>query len=430
MEMMKKNIVAGFLISVSSLMNAQIDSLKMNLDLRTRGEVDNGYKTLISYNKSAETTIFSRARLGIDYYYKNLEVYISAQDVRTWGETSSTASKNQNFTLNEAWAKYKFSGKFSLKLGRQILAYDNERLIGALDWAMQGRSFDALKGIFNFNSNSRLETVVTYNNDDNDVNDIPQKEIYNISESGEITKSLQIVHYQFDVNDKFQFSVIALNNVLQNPSGKYYDMFTIGVNAKKYFENLGFFGSAYYQTGKNTKAQSKSAYEFSVNADLLINSKFNFVLGTEWLSGTQYEADSNKNNSFSPLYGTNHLYNGFMDYFYAGTSYFNSFGLNDYYLKSTLKFTPNSILQANVHAFTSNGKLGYNDAGEKFSSYLGTELDLVLTQKLGKIITANLGHSFMFSGDSMEYIKNVAEPKNLQTWTWIGLKINPNFKVK
>ena len=153
-------------------------------------------------------------------------------------------------------------------------------------------------------------------------------------------------------------------------------------------------------------------------------------MGTEWLSGTQYEADSNKNNSFSPLYGTNHLYNGFMDYFYAGTSYFNSFGLNDYYLKSTLKFTPNSILQANVHAFTSNGKLGYNDAGEKFSSYLGTELDLVLTQKLGKIITANLGHSFMFSGDSMEYIKNVAEPKNLQTWTWIGLKINPNFKVK
>lgn len=71
------------------------------------------------------------------------------------------------------------------------------------------------------------------------------------------------------------------------------------------------------------------------------------------------------------LYGPNHMYNGFMDYFYAGTGYFNSFGLNNYYLKSTLKFTPNSILQANVH-------------------------------------------SFMFSGDNMEYIKNVAEPKNLQ----------------
>ncbi|WP_435524488.1 alginate export family protein [Chryseobacterium indoltheticum] len=152
--MMKKIIAAGFLISVSSLMNAQIDSLKMNLDLRTRGELDNGYKTLISDEKSTETTISSRVRLGIDYYYKNLEIYMSAQDVRTWGEASSTSSKNQNFTLNEAWAKYKFSEKFSLKLGRQILAYDNERLIGALDWAMQGRSFDALKGVFNFNSNS------------------------------------------------------------------------------------------------------------------------------------------------------------------------------------------------------------------------------------------------------------------------------------
>ncbi|WP_435524487.1 hypothetical protein [Chryseobacterium indoltheticum] len=241
-----------------------------------------------------------------------------------------------------------------------------------------------------------VESVVTYNNDDNDTNDIPEKEIYGISESGEITKSLQLIHYQLEKENQFQFSAIALNNVLQNPSGKYYDMFTIGVNAKKYFENIGFFGSAYYQTGKNTAGQSKSAYEFSVNADLLINRKFNFVLGTEWLSGTNHDADPNKNNSFSPLYGSNHMYNGFMDYFYAG-SYFNSFGLNDYYLKSNFKFNPNSILQANIHAFTSNEKLVYNDAGEKISSYLGTELDLVFTQKLGKIITANLGHSFMFS---------------------------------
>lgn len=428
--MFKRMIAAGVLVLAFSHANAQMDSLKLNFDLRTRGELDNGVKTLIPKGKSAETTVASRARFGIDYYYKNLEVYISAQDVRTWGETTTTAGKNQNFILNEAWAKYQFSDKFAMKLGRQILSYDNERLVGALDWAMQGRSFDAVKAAYKINPNSRIEAVVTYNNDDNDINDLPEKEIYSIAESGEITKSLQIIHYQYTGKDKFQFSAIAMNNVLQNPSGTHYDMITFGVNAKKYFENFGFFGSAYYQTGKNTQAQSKSAYQFSFNSDFIIHPKFNIIAGTEWLSGKNYDTESGKNLSFSPLYGTNHLYNGFMDYFYLGNSYFNSFGLNDYYVKSNFKISSNSQFQTNFHVFTSNGKLGFNNVGEKYSSYLGSELDMVFTHTFGKVITANLGHSFMFAGESMKFVKNVPDPKNLQTWTWLGIKITPNFKLK
>lgn len=428
--MFKNLLIVSIIFFISGSINAQVDSLKINFDLRTRAELDNGARTLMNEGKSAEATVLSRARFGLDYYYKNLEVYFSAQDVRIWGETNSTVAKNQTFILNEAWAKYQFSEKIGVKIGRQILSYDNERLIGTLDWAMQGRSFDALKGIFQLNQNSKIEGVVTYNNDDNDANDLPDTEIYTISEAGEITKSLQIIHYQFTKKEKFQFSAIAMNNVLQNLNGNHYDMLTMGINVKKYFENIEFFGSAYYQTGKNTIAQSKSAYQFSINSDFKILPKFNFILGTEWLSGRNFDTEANQNKSFSPMYGTNHLYNGFMDYFYSGTSHFNSFGLNDYYVKSNFKFNQNSNLQTNIHAFTSNEKLGYNDLGEKYSSYLGTELDFVFTQKVGKIITANLGHSFMFAGNSMNYLKNIAEPKSLQTWTWIAFKIAPNFKLK
>lgn len=421
---------AAFFLLTCSLMTAQVDSLKMNFDLRSRGELDNGVKTLIPKGKSAETTVTSRARMGVDYYYKSLEVFVSAQDVRTWGETHSTAAKNQSFTLNEAWAKYHFSDKFALKLGRQILSYDNERLIGALDWAMQGRSFDAVKSIYRINPKNKIEAVITYNNDDNDTNDLPEKEIYSIADGGEITKSFQIIHYQYTGNKNFRISFIAMNNVLQNPSGIHYDMMTMGITAKKYFESFGFFGSAYYQTGKNTLAQSKSAYQFSVSSDISVHPKFNVIAGTEWLSGKSFDTDSGKNRSFSPLYGTNHLYNGFMDYFYFGTSYFNGFGLNDYYIKSNLKINSDSFMQANIHAFTSNGKLGFDTSGNKYSSYLGSELDIVFTQKIGKAITANLGHSFMFAGESMKLLKNVPDPKKLQTWTWISFKIAPDFRLK
>ncbi|WP_292009713.1 alginate export family protein [Chryseobacterium sp.] len=422
---MYKKVITTALFSFAVIsVNAQIDSLKVNFDLRTRGELDNGARTLIPKGKSAETTVLSRARMGVDYYYKNLEIYFSVQDVRTWGENTSNASKNQNFILNEAWAKYQVSEKIGVKLGRQILSYDDERLVGGLDWAMQGRSFDALKGIFLLGKNSKLEAVVTYNNDDNDANDLEDKELYTIAEAGEITKSIQLLHYEYKNDSGFKFSAIGMNSVLQNPSGTHFDMLTLGVNLSKTIQNVRLFGSAYYQTGKNTAGQSKSAYQFSINGDVAWNQKIHSVIGSELLSGNSSNTSAANNRAFSPLYGTNHKFNGFMDYFYSGASYFNSFGLNDYYLKNSFTLSPQTSLDANVHLFTSNGKLGNG-----LSSYLGTEADLVFNAKIGKIITINLGQSLLFAGDGMKFVKNVSDPKGLQSWSWIGIKISPNFRL-
>lgn len=420
--MTMKTLTAALMIA-STMVYAQVDSLKIGMDLRTRSELDNGQRTLIPEGKSAVNTIFSRARLNVDYYYQNLQVYLSVQDVRNWGEYASTDPKNQNFTLYEGWAKYQFTPKTSIKIGRQILSYDDERLFGALDWQMQARSFDAAKAIFTFNKNSRLETVLTYNNDKIRQNNQLSVEPYTVLDSGERTRSLQVAHYSYKQN-KFQFSTIAMNSVLQHATtGVNYNMLTLGTNIKQYYDNFGLFGSAYYQTGKNTLGQDKSAYQFSVNADLIFNNKINTVIGTEWLSGRDYNTDAGKNLSFSPMYGTNHKFNGFMDYFFVG-NHFNSFGLNDYYLKTNAKINPKNTLSVNLHALTTNGKIAANT-----SSYLGTEADLVWMYKVNKMFVMNIGHSFMFASDSMKLLKAVPNPKGLQTWSWLSLTFTPNFKL-
>lgn len=113
-----------------------------------------------------------------------------------------------------------------------------------------------------------------------------------------------------------------------------------------------------------------------------------------------------------------------MDYFFVG-NHFNSYGLNDYYLKTTTKFNPKSSFMVNLHAFTSNGKLA-NDQ----SSYLGTETDMVFAYKFSKMFVMNVGHSFMFASNSMEILKAVNTPKNLQTWSWIQLNFVPSFRLK
>ena len=422
--MFRKTLYTAALVIVSMTVYAQVDSFKVNLDLRTRGEFDNGQKTLISKGKSPETTVLSRARFGFDYSFQDLEVVFSIQDVRTWGEAVTSSPKNQSLILNEAWAKYRLSKQIALKIGRQTLSYDDERLIGELDWVMQGRSFDAAKGIFVFNKNARLEAVVAYNNDNNDANDTYSKEIYDVSEADEKSKSLQILHYQYKGANQFQFSSILMNNIVQNASGNHFDVLTTGINVKKYYKNFGLFGSAYYQAGKNTIGQVKSAYQFSVNADFIINKTFNTVLGTEWLSGKNFDTNANNNRSFSPMYGTNHKFNGFMDYFYVG-NYFNGYGLNDFYVKTTTKFTPKSRLLTNLHAFTANGKLGGNN-----SAYLGSELDMLFICRLNKDINISLGHSFIFAEDSLKMLKSVANAKSLQNFAWVGFNFSPSFRLK
>ena len=427
---MKKQILSLLALSLLSFSaHAQIDSLKMNLDFRTRAELDNGQRTLIPINKKPETTVYSRAQLGLDYYWQNLEIYLSLQDARIWGEVSSTNQRSGSLNINEGWAQYHFTKNTALKVGRQILSYDDERLIGALDWQMQGRSFDAAKGIFIFNPHSKLETVVTYNNDNIDTNDLPNREFYNILESGERTKSLQILHYQY-LLPKGSLSFIGVNNVVQNTSGGHFDLLTLGLNAKKYAEKFGFFGSAYWQTGKNTLGQSKSAYQFSANVDFVPTKNINLILGTEWLSGTDYNADLTKNNSFSPFYGTNHKFNGYMDYFYVG-NHFNNVGLKDFYLKSTFKLTPKATLAANLHGFAANAKLGFSLPNNKeYSNYLGTEADLVFTYKVAGVFNVQVGHSQMFASDGMKYLKNVPDPASMQSWSWVGLNFRSQFKIK
>lgn len=195
---MKKYLLAFCAVTLFTFSaKAQVDSLKINLDFRTRAELDNGQKTLIANHQKPETTVYSRAQLGVAYYWQNVELFLSLQDARVWGEVSSTNQRSGSLNVNEAWGKYNFTKNAALKVGRQILSYDDERLIGALDWQMQGRSFDAAKGIFRFNSRSKLEAVVTYNNDNNDANDLPDREFYSILDGGERTKSLQILHYEY-----------------------------------------------------------------------------------------------------------------------------------------------------------------------------------------------------------------------------------------
>jgi hypothetical protein len=57
------------------------------------------------------------------------------------------AEGDDTFDLRQAWIEFGNPKEFplTLKVGRQILSYGDERLIGAFDWNNIGRTFDAVK---------------------------------------------------------------------------------------------------------------------------------------------------------------------------------------------------------------------------------------------------------------------------------------------
>ena len=138
------NIFVTF-ISCLVVINAscQENAFKIMAQYRVRPEFRHGYKTLSADTSKTAFFITQRVRLIFDYKNKNLRIYMSAQDIRTWGD-EEPLKDIPGLSVNELWAELSLKNNFSLKIGRQELVYDDHRLLGNADWNNATRSHDAL----------------------------------------------------------------------------------------------------------------------------------------------------------------------------------------------------------------------------------------------------------------------------------------------
>ena len=118
------------------------NEFSMSMQIRPRAEYRNGALVPRNEGQKAASFINNRARLSLDYKRSDLEIKMSAQHVGVWGQDPQI-DKNGRFILNEAWAKLDFGKGFFAQLGRQTLVYDDERILGGLDWNVAGRYHDA-----------------------------------------------------------------------------------------------------------------------------------------------------------------------------------------------------------------------------------------------------------------------------------------------
>lgn len=389
-----------------------------NIQLRPRYEYRNGYKTLISNGESPTSFISQRSRMKLNFKQEKLKLKLSFQNSRTWGDVATKSVSDKNgVALFEAYAQYDFDAKWSAKMGRQVLSYDNQRILGEIDWIQEGQSHDAILFIFR-DKKQQLDLGMAINA--NAQNLIEPTTPYTTN-----YKSMQYAWYHTQFS-KINMSLLLLNtgyefvNTTTDLEVDYKQTFGtyLFYKEKKIDANLGVYG----QSGKSSDKQV-SAWYAGAYLGYLVTDGFKAGVGYEYLSGKDQDDTSTEVKSFLPIFGTNHGFNGFMDYFYVGNHQENV-GLQDAYVK--LSYTKNKW-QFNLtpHFFSAPNTV--LKGADKMNSYLGTELDFTTSYTLQKDITISGGYSQMFGTETLEQVKGIGNPANTNNWGWVMISINPKI---
>ena len=410
-------VFAAFIASLSIINASAQDAFKIAAQYRVRPEMRHGYKTLSADTSGAAFFIAQRARLIFDYKKENLKAYISTQDVRTWGDEEQL--KNiPGLSVNELWIELFFKNNFSLKMGRQELVYDDQRLLGNADWNNATRSHDALLlkytnkekkinwhigGAFNQNGEPLFETSYTLNN-------------YKFFAFTWLKK-------EFTKSSVSATAIVNGLNSVSTASKSVKASFTFGPLYSYQDKNFKAILGGYYQTGKTESNLLLSAYMLNSYAELH-NKIFFGGGGVDYLSGNSDKTSLSHSQSFSTLYATNHKFYGYMDYFINIPSDTKQRGLIDPYLRIGVTAVKNFKATLDIHHFYLANENNY--AVNKIQKSLGTEFDFLTEYQPSSLINLQAGYSMMFATKNMELIKG-GNSNNYNGWAFIMLKVSPTF---
>ncbi len=409
-----------FLISGLTVNTAKAQ-FSLSGEIRPRAEFRNGFKTLNTSSSSPAFFVEQRTRLNFGYTKEKLSFKVSVQDIRTWGATAQIYKSDPAlFNVFEAYGEYRFDKKWSMKIGRQGLNYDNERFLGVLDWAQQSRSHDVLKFTYKDSLGFTMDAGAAFNQN---IGVEPTKLNSTFYNGTANYKTMQYLWMHKDYKGG-KLSFLFLNDGRQKADSTTAFKQTFGLYAEQKVGQLALHEEAFYQTGKTTASKDVSAYllSFSVALPKAFASP---ELGADYLSGTK--STSTKENAFDPAFGTNHKFYGYMDYFYVGNGFGQggrTTGLIDIYLNTKFKTGKKSLILLNIHQF--NTPVDVFAGTTKLSSSLGQEVDAVYNLNVYPGVNFKVGYSHLFSTKTMDAIKGVTN-KGPNNWAWSMITFSPTF---
>lgn len=307
------------------------------------------------------------------------------------------AEGDNPFDLRQAWVEIGDPKKcsWSVKAGRQVLLYGDQRLVGPGDWSALSRSFDAVKLRYDHGDGLWVDAFVSsvVHPDDSGFDESDRDSIF----------SGIYAHVPGWGPQETEFFLYHLKDDDRND-----DFFTLGTHVKSTPEALGPWD---YEAGFAFQAGTAGGHDLQACAGYAevgytFNQPWKPRVGLEYsyASGDSNAADGDQG-AFQNLFPSNHGYYGFMDLF----SWSN---IHDAVLHLSAAPLPKLTAELDLHAFwladtsdawrRANATTAVRPADSSASSFAGAELDFVLTWAVSKNLSLAAGYSHFFAGGYLD----------------------------
>lgn len=339
------------------------------------------------------------------------KLVITLQDVRVWGGQNPTITDTNTLQratdIREGYLLLKnfLWTPFDLKVGRQKIALGEEMLVGALDWANVGRSFDGARLIWDNNHNSlQIFSTIIQENNSNDLNNLnspknsPGTYFSGLYDSVKLHRGFWIDGFVFARNQDASIH----SNQLYTYGARIHNRTDPGNKTPKdIWFDYSIEGA--YQGGQ------KAGQEIEAYAAVgFIGAKFNLGIpmrigGQGAYASGDTDSNDNKYQTFDPLYPTPHYQFGTADM----TSLRNLTGAGVDY---TIWFTQDFSLKMEVwYAMRSTGADSWYAIGgtANASTALGgerelyKEADVTVNYKPRDFLTFQAGYAYAMRGAAM-----------------------------
>jgi len=323
----------------------------------------------------------------------NLVLYIQIQDARTLRGDPNTQPGKSNFDLHQAYFKVQnlWGRSIAIQVGRQELAYGNQRVIGRVDFSNRGRSLDGVK--LSFGRQSPLDLFAMKINRRDLVLGAATPTVTNGFESKE--NFLFGGYYQYRPNSHSSLHLYGLfeSNHQKAENGRAeLNRATIGTYGKSRIGQVSLEAETGLQMGKR-QGRNVRAFLASTSLKYTFDAPFNpsLKIGYDYLSGMK--TGDKDFRVFDTSLATNHNFYGFMDYFIDIPLNTNGQGLQDFSVKANIPLAAKWNLNTHFHNFRAA-------RGERKN--FGNEFDFILSYVYNAAASLQFGLTFFDPGDLIE----------------------------
>jgi hypothetical protein len=391
---------------------------KLTIGGQYRLRYENRYNYDFDSDATFDDDFFAqRFRLNLGFEFNDqLSAFAQFQDARSWGEETNLLGSNTvpvtnsrsspGFDMHQVYVDVKdFPGiGGEARIGRQELVYGAERLVGRLDWANQGRSFDGFRQRWAAAEQYRIDAFFTQIRETPLVRDT-YEDAWFMGAYG----TLLAEEGEYDAYLLYRYDDETFGGGVENRA-------TFGLRGRQRLGRLEVEGEAVTQAGEIDGADIPIGETYALHAHARLD------LGDElppWIQvdldvASGDDPDTVDNERFDPLYPTGHGILGIMDF---------AFWANILHLQATFGIRPSerTDLQVQGHWFQAMeetdaffGPAGtLSTGGVGIDEDMGYEIDLIYSVKFDTEpvrTSLQIGYGIFLPGQGVEDSRGGDDP--------------------